>query len=177
MNVRTHLIIIKGKDQTDMVASFRFHDRICEVIYSSAPNKAYEFKSSNVEILPLQKKINPSEVIVTANGQNISGIDELLDFGAYYRIVRNGKKDLSFRRSEVQFQKNCLSHRKNQEVFQYFKDTAAAIGLVAENGINTPFANSYPPPQPPKAGAKSGCLLWEAAAWAIVYFMVSSPFS
>ena len=92
MNVRTHLIIIKGKDQTDMVASFRFHDRICEVIYSSAPNKAYEFKSSNVEILPLQKKINPSEVIVTANGQNISGIDELLDFGAYYRIVRNGKK-------------------------------------------------------------------------------------
>ena len=136
MNVRTHLIIIKGKDQTDMVASFRFHDRICEVIYSSAPNKAYEFKSSNVEILPLQKKINPSEVIVTANGQNISGIDELLDFGAYYRIVRNGKKDLSFRRSEVQFQKNCLSNKKNQEVFQYFKDTAAAIGLVAENGIN-----------------------------------------
>ena len=136
MNVRKHLIIIKGKDQTDMVASFRFHDRICEVIYSSAPNKAYEFKSSNVEILPLQKKINPSEVIVTANGQNISGIDELLDFGAYYRIVRNGKKDLSFRRSEVQFQKNCLSNRKNQEVFQYFKDTAAAIGLVAENGIN-----------------------------------------
>ena len=136
MDVRKHLIIIKGKDQTDTVASFHFHGGICEVVYSSAPNKTYEFKSSNVEILPLQRKINPSEVIVTANGQTISGIDELLDFGTYYRIVRNGKKDLSFRRSEVQFQRNCLSHRKNQEVFQYFKDTAAAISLVAKNGIN-----------------------------------------
>ena len=87
-------------------------------------------------ILPLQKKIDPAQVIVTANGQTISGIDELLDFGGYYRIVRNGKKDLSFRRSEVQFQQNCLADGKNQEAFQYFKETAAAISLVAENDIN-----------------------------------------
>ena len=41
-----------------------------------------------------------------------------------------------FRRSEVQFQQNCLADGKNQEAFQYFKETAAAISLVAENGIN-----------------------------------------
>lgn len=75
-------------------------------------------------------------MIVTANGQTISEIDELLDFGGYYRIVRNGKRDLSFRRNEVQFQQNCLKDGKNQETFQYFKETAAAISLVAENGIN-----------------------------------------
>lgn len=85
---------------------------------------------------PLQKKIDPARVIVTVNGQTISGIDEILDFGGYYRIVRNGKRDLSFRRSEVQFQQNCLTDGKNQEAFQYFKETAAAISLVAENGIN-----------------------------------------
>ncbi len=51
-------------------------------------------------------------MIVTANGQTISEIDEILDFGGYYRIVRNGKKDLSFRRSEVQFQQNCLTDGK-----------------------------------------------------------------
>ena len=75
-------------------------------------------------------------MIVTANGQTISGIDELLDFGAYYRIIRSGKKDLLFRRSEVQLQQNCLTDGKNQAVFQYFKETAAAISLVAENGSN-----------------------------------------
>ena len=136
MDARKHLIIIKGKDQTDSVASFQFHDGKCEVVYTSAPNKTYNFQSSNVEILPLQKKIDPARVIVTVNGQAISGIDEILDFGGYYRIVRNGKRDLSFRRSEVQLQQNCLMDGKNQEAFQYFKETAAAISLVAENGIN-----------------------------------------
>lgn len=136
MDARKHLIIIKGKDQTDSVAGFQFHDGKCEVVYTSAPNKTYSFQSSNVEILPLQKKIDPARVIVTVNGQTISGIDEILDFGGYYRIVRNGKRDLSFRRSEVQFQQNCLTDGKNQETFQYFKETAAAISLVAENGIN-----------------------------------------
>ena len=135
MDARKCLIIIKGKDQTDSVASFQFHDGKCEVVYTSAPNKTYSFQSSNVEILSLQKKINPAQVIVTANGQTISEIDELLDFGGYYRIVRNGKKDLLFRRSEVQFQQNCLTDGKNQEAFQYFKETAAAISLEVE-GIN-----------------------------------------
>ena len=135
MDARKYLIIIKGKDQTDSVASIQFHDGKCEVVYTSAPNKTYSFQSSNVEILPLQKKIDPAQVIVTANGQTISEIDELLDFGGYYRIVRNGKRDLSFRRNEVQFQQNCLTDSKNQETFQYFKETAAAISLEVE-GIN-----------------------------------------
>lgn len=84
MDARKHLIIIKGKDQTDSVASFQFHDGKCEVVYISAPNKTYSFQRSNVEILPLKKKIDPAQVIVTINGQTISGIDEILDFGWYY---------------------------------------------------------------------------------------------
>ena len=132
MDARKHLIIIKGKDQTDSVANFQFRNGKCEVVYTSAPNKTYSFQSGNVEILPLQKKIDPAQVIVTANGQTISGIDELLDFGGYYRIVRDGKKDLSFCRNEVQFQQNCLTDGKNQEAFQYFKETAAAISLEVE---------------------------------------------
>ena len=136
MDAQKHLIIIKGKGRTDSVASFQFHDGKCEVVYIGAPNKTYGFQSSNVEILSLKKKINPAQVIVTVNGQTISEIDELLDFGGYYRIVRSGKKDLSFRRSEVRFQQNRLTDGKNQEAFQYFKETAAAISLVAENGTN-----------------------------------------
>ena len=47
MDARKHLIIIKGKDQTDSVSSFQFHDGKCEVVYTSAPNKTYSFQSSN----------------------------------------------------------------------------------------------------------------------------------
>ena len=72
MDAQEHLILIKGKDQTDSVLSFRFHDGKCEVVYTSAPNKTYSFQSSNVEILPLKKRIDTAQVIVNANGQTIS---------------------------------------------------------------------------------------------------------
>lgn len=62
MVARKHLIIIKGKDQTDAVASFQFHDGKCKVIYSSSPNKAYSFQRDNVEILPLKRRIDPVQV-------------------------------------------------------------------------------------------------------------------
>ena len=136
MNAQKRLIIIKGKDKTDSVASFRFHDGKCDVVYTSSPGRIYSFQNRNVEILPLKKQIDPAQVIVTANGQTFGKIDEILDFGAYYRIIRAGRKDLSFHRSEVQFQRNCLADGKNKEAFQYFKETAAAISLVTDNGIN-----------------------------------------
>lgn len=92
MDARKHLIIIKGKDQTDSVASFQFHDGKCEVVYTSAPNKSYSFQSSNVEILPLKKKIDPAQVIVTANGQAISGIDEILDLAGIIVLSATERK-------------------------------------------------------------------------------------
>ena len=135
MDARKNLIIIKGKDQTDSVASLRFNNGKCEVVYTTAPNKTYSFNISNVELLPLQKYIDPANAIVKVNGNTITGIDGILDFGSYYRIVRNGNKDLSFHKSDVQIQINCLSESKNKEVFQYFKETAAAVSLK-ENDFN-----------------------------------------
>ena len=98
MDARKNLIIIKGKDQTDEVASLRFNNDKCEVVYTSAPDRTYKFNISNVELLPLQKYIDPGQVIVKANGKTITGIDSILDFGSYYRIVRGGKKDMSFQK-------------------------------------------------------------------------------
>ena len=78
MDARKRLIIIKGKDQTDSVASFQFRDGKCEVVYTSAPNKTYSFQSGNVEILPLQKKIDPAQVIVTVKIKKHSNISRKL---------------------------------------------------------------------------------------------------
>ena len=135
MDARKNLIIIKGKDQTDEVASLRFNNDKCEVVYTSAPDRTYKFNISNVELLPLQKYIDPGQVIVKANGKTITGIDSILDFGSYSRIVRGGKKDMSFQKKDVQIQTNCLSDSKNREVFDYFKETAAAVSLK-ENDFN-----------------------------------------
>ena len=136
MEAKKRLIIIKGTDRTDSVASFRFTGGRCEVVYYGTPSKIYSYQIHNVEILQLQKQIDPAQVIVTANGRTINEIDELLDFGAFYRIVRSGKKDLSFRREKLQLQRNCLADGSSKEAFRYFRETAAAVGLVNENGTN-----------------------------------------
>ena len=136
MDARKCLVIIKGEDRTDSVASFRFHDGRCEVAYTSAPDKRYDYLRGNVEVLPLRQKLGPGQVIVTVNGQAVGDFDELLDFGAYYRVVRSGKSDLSLRKSEVRLLPNCLASEKNKKAFQYFKETAEAVSLTAENGLN-----------------------------------------
>ena len=136
MDAHKNLIIIKGKDRTDSVADYRFRGGMCEIIFSGAPEKIYSYQSSNVEILPLKKQIDPAQVIVTVNGCTISEADKILDFGAFYRIVRSGKKDLSLRREEVQLRHNCLADGDNREAFRYFKQTAAEIGLMAGDGRN-----------------------------------------
>ena len=135
-DTRNQMILIKGKDQTDCVASFRFCDGMCEVIYVSTPNKTYRFQDRNVKVLSLQKTIDPDSVIVIAKGKKLNTVQAILDFGAYYRILFDEKLPLSFLKDDVELQPNCLADTKNKEVFRYFTETAEAVSLVTENGLN-----------------------------------------
>lgn len=135
MNTRKQLLIVNGKDKSDSVASFHFANGKCDVVYTSSP-RVYSYNESNVHILDLQKTIDPQSVIITAKGSRISDVDQLLDFGEFYRIVRSGKKDLSYPKRDVVLETNCLASERNRGLFDYFKETARSISLVTENGIN-----------------------------------------
>ncbi len=37
MDSRKYMLLVNGQDKTDSVASFRFQDGMCDVVYSSAP--------------------------------------------------------------------------------------------------------------------------------------------
>ena len=136
MDTQNQLVIIKGREQTEAVESVRFCGEKCEVVYKSSPAKVYRFQSSNVTLLPLQWRLEPEQFIVTAKGRTLSGAREILDFGEYYRIVCGEAKSFLFQKDEVQLERNCLAEDKSREEFQYFKETAAAVGLMTENGIN-----------------------------------------
>ena len=72
MDPRKYLVMIKGKDQTSSVANFQLHDGTCEISYLSAPHKIYRFQSSNVQVFPLQKQLNPAQFIVTVNDRRFT---------------------------------------------------------------------------------------------------------
>lgn len=136
MDAQNQLIIIKGKDQAAAVESIRFCGEKCEVVYKSSPARVYRFQSSNVTLLPLQGQLDPEQFVVAAKGRVLSGAREILDFGAYYRITCGGEKTFLLRKEEVQLERNCLAENKSRETFQYFKETASAVGLMTENGVN-----------------------------------------
>ena len=124
VNGEQYLILINGQDKSDSVASFRFQDGMCEVIYVNSP-KAYHYRAEKVQLLKVQSRINPSDFIITVDGDIIQQVDEILDFGPFYRFLRTGKKTLTYPKGQVELQKNCLKNQKQAGVFEYFKETAA----------------------------------------------------
>ncbi len=135
MDAHKQLLIANGEDKTDSVISFRFEGGKCHVQYSNAP-KVYSYNASNVQILKLQRKIDPQSVIVIVKDRQIIEIEEILDFGQFYRIVRKDRKDLSCYYTEIKFLHNCLSDKRAGTLFDYFKETAETVSLVTDNGIN-----------------------------------------
>lgn len=130
-----YLILIDGQDKTDSIAGVRFQDGMCEVIYANSP-KPYRYRAEKVQLLKVQSQIDPSQLIVAADGNLLSQVDVILDFGPFYRFLRTGKKALTYPKGQVEIQKNCLANRKQAGVFDCFKETAAAVSLVAEGGLN-----------------------------------------
>ena len=39
MDSRKNMLLVNGQDKTDSVASFRFQDGMCEVIYANSPKR------------------------------------------------------------------------------------------------------------------------------------------
>ena len=129
------MLLVNGQDKTDSVASFRFQNGMCEVIYANSP-KSYRYHAEKVQLLKVQNRIDPSQVIITVDGNPLSQVDMILDFGPFYRFLRTGKKALTYSKGQVELQENCLTNQKQADVFEYFKETAAAVSLVAEGGLN-----------------------------------------
>lgn len=135
MDSKKYMLLINGQDKTDSVASFRFRDGVCEVVYSSSP-KPYRYRAEKVQLLKVRSRIDPSEFIITVDGNPFSQVDEILDFGPFYRFFGTGKKALTYAKGQVELQKNCLANQEQGGIFGYFKETAAAVSLVAEGGLN-----------------------------------------
>lgn len=135
MDKGKYLLLIDGQDRTDDVANVRFQGGICEVTYTGH-KKIYRYNKERVELLKVRKHLNPAEFIITVDGRTLLQVERILDFGSFYRFFLAEKETLTYSKSQVALQKNCLAEKKQQGTFEYFKENAKAVGLVAENGQN-----------------------------------------
>lgn len=128
------LVIIKGMDRTDDIHSIQSINGKFHIIFKNSP-RAYHY-ASNVQILLLLQRIDPDSVICKVRGHTAQKIEQILDFGPFYRIIYAGGINRSYRRHEVELAENCLHNEKIQALFRYFKETASAISLRTDQGSN-----------------------------------------
>lgn len=135
MDAHKQLLIANGADKTDSVEWYEFEGDKCHVQYVGA-GQVYSYNSYNVRILELQGRIDPAGSIIMVGNNEIIDVDEILDFGDFYRIVRKERRDISCYRKEVRILHNCLSEEGISDLFDYFKKTAESVSLVTDDGIN-----------------------------------------
>ena len=119
MDTRKQLLFVNGEDKSDSIASFSLTDGKCAIIYNSSP-KVYVYNSSNVQLLNLQTNIDTKKVIVSINDSVITNIDQLLDFGSYYKVVHSGKKNI-YPKSSLKLDKNCIADGCGKNLFDYLR--------------------------------------------------------
>lgn len=136
MNPENQLIIINGNDKTESVASMEYTgDGRCRIRFEGTP-KVYTYNSRNIKVLKPLRTIDPSNVIVYVRGNAAGTMEKIIDYGTCYRFYGNGHWFPVYAKGEVTLAKNCLADGNARTLFDYFKEIAAAVGIVAEQGQN-----------------------------------------
>ena len=134
-------MIVKGKDKTDSILSYRLVDGKCEVIYKNSC-KPYIYNCENVRILKLQSVVDVRNKIVWTNTGVAQDAFYICHYGEFCRIVFRDKTELSYKKEQIRVIENCLSGADSRSLFDYFKETAQVVGLVAEDDNNI-LSNQY----------------------------------
>ena len=92
--------IVNGKDKTESIVSFRNRGNKCDVVFDNS-SRIYSYSSRNIRIIELKQTIDPNAIIVKYKGSIIADIEQVRDFGEFYRVVRTGKKEHSCKRTDV----------------------------------------------------------------------------
>lgn len=129
------LILIDGADRTFSVKSIARSGELWEIVYANSP-QVYRYRSSRVQLLELQQRLDPAQWILSDGCGDLTQLQEIQDFGTHYRILRAGKRPLTYAKEQVSLERSCMGDRNVQSFLHYFRETADAVGLVTEDGQN-----------------------------------------
>ncbi|MDQ0300548.1 superfamily I DNA and/or RNA helicase [Salibacterium salarium] len=127
MDTEKNLILLKDKDKTQEIESLNFEDGKCMVRYYNN-SKLYTFNEKNVVWLKTPRIVDSTKQIVYSNNERILNINQILDFGSYFKLVfRNGNAKV-YLSSDIMIEQSCLTNKKANDCFDYLKKMANNIG-------------------------------------------------
>lgn len=122
LNLRQHLIIIKGQDLTAQILRIARYGARLVVTYKNG--KSYRYLGTNVEWLssPVHIPVLHSRVLVA--GDLLSEVVEVLRFDKWVKVFQKNGGSRCCRFSELSVQPMNLSNGRNPDVLGYFRELA-----------------------------------------------------
>lgn len=131
----TTRIIINGMDRTEDVFSCEYSNGKYDVIFRGS-GSIYSYSASKVKFVKPLAVIDPRSVIFSYKGKEITELVQIIDYGDFYRISRENGTSLTCSARDVKITKDCLRSPGCKELFSYFKELAALIGITTPEGLN-----------------------------------------
>lgn len=134
LNPYKHIVFVKGKDQTEDVRWIEYKGGLCSVTYQTGGK--YNYSRKYIDWIKLRKEVEIGERIVHIEGIPEREVKSVLDFGEWYRIVKNNGYKKVYPKSKVGFYENALTDKRCKDVFDCIKQTAIKISLEGEGNYN-----------------------------------------
>lgn len=126
MDLNNCLIFIKNNHKTFEIEWIKEKNNVYHLKYKNY-HKEYPFRKNDILIIKEYKKINHLEVLIYSNGNCLTNITEIYDFGNYVKVVyQNGSRSV-YPRIEVRFEKNMIENIDIKKGLNYLKDLAKNI--------------------------------------------------
>ncbi|WP_161993095.1 AAA domain-containing protein [Sediminibacillus terrae] len=126
MDIKQHLLLLKGEDKTDQVDTCTLREGKWQIRYKGN-SKLYTYREHNVEWLKDPTQIDPVINIVYEKNKVVSDLQLVLDFSTYFRLIfKNGFQKL-LHASDVRFEQSSLVNHRAKNCFDYLKTVANSM--------------------------------------------------
>ena len=133
INVRNNLIVVKGKDKTSSIQSWKIDDRkpLVYIIYNNG--KRYSYNIKDVAFFKNPNDIDASDKAVLYEGCVKYGVIKVQIFDSFCRLIyKSGYSELC-PTENIKIIESALNDQKCNNCFNYLKEIATALGLTVED--------------------------------------------
>ena len=125
MDLKSVMVLVKGKDETENVKEYKYINDKTLITYNNG--QTYAYNKENVDIHKCRKMIKLDDEIAYNDDIPIYKPKLILDFKEYIRIINHNEKSIVIEKNKFSVIKNSAGNKNAQKIMKYFKNIVQHI--------------------------------------------------